>query len=171
MRATSLAPALALAGILASGIAEAHVVLGTKSAAAGSDFRAVFTVEHGCGNEPTTAIRIRLDDRIVSAKAVDKPGWKTGASSAGDSSPAVPREVSWTGGSLPTHTSATFVIDVRLPAAQPGTVIYFPLVQECGRASVRWIETPLPGERPDSMEYPAPFVTLTNASSSPGATR
>jgi periplasmic copper chaperone A len=132
----------------------------------------VFNVEHGCGNEPTTAIRIRLDERIVSAKAIEKPGWQvqlTGVPSGGGGCAAMPRGVSWTGGSLPARSSATFAIDVRLPSGQPGTVIYFPLVQECGRVSVRWIETPLPGERPDSLEYPAPFVTLTNALSSSGA--
>ena len=53
------------------------------------------------------------------------------------------------------------MLRVRLPDGAPGTVIRFPVVQECVEGLHRWIEVPAEGQDPDSVEEPAPFVTLT----------
>ena len=174
MRLARIAAVLALAVSCGAGAVHAHVALAVQSAPAGSDFRAVFTVEHGCGNAATTALRIRLDDKIVSATPVAKKGWtaqvtQAAAPPTAARPPQMPREASWTGGSVPAHSPDEFTLLVRLPDAPSGTVIYFPVVQECGTTAVRWIEVPLPGEEPGSLDQPAPFVTLTNGSSPPTA--
>jgi uncharacterized protein YcnI len=176
LRIARIAAAFVLASGLSAGMADAHVELAAQSAVAGSDFTAVFRVEHGCGNDATTAMRIRLDDRIVSVTPVAKPGWtaqvtQASANPTGGAAPGARREVSWTGGTIPAHSPGEFQMRVKLPDAPLGAVIYFPVVQECGSATVRWIETPLPGESLESLDHPAPFVTLTNGPTSPGNAR
>ena len=155
-----------LAAACAPAPAAAHIALEVQTAPAASDYRAVFMVEHGCGNDPTTAIRVRLDDRIVSATPIAKDGWtaqvaQVTAYQTGNTRP--PREVSWTGGRLPAFFPDQFTLLVKLPDAPPGTTLYFPVLQECGTTVVRWIELPLAGEKPEALDQPAPFVTLTNA--------
>ena len=164
-------PLVMLTLAFSSGGAYAHVELMQRSAAAGSDFRAVFAIDHGCAGQPTTAIRIRLDERIVAARAMEKAGWTVQTTTVtvkgkDGSATQVPREIVWSGGRIPGFFLDQFQMVVTLPAAAAGTVIYFPVVQECGGTVVRWIETPLPGENPESLDLPAPFVTLINGKSS-----
>jgi len=152
-------------GLATAGSARAHVTLGQASAPANSNFRAVFGIEHGCSGQPTTAIRMRLDERIIQARPMPKPGWKTDIVRATRKQPdgttlEAPTEIDWSGGSLPADFYDEFVVLVKLPKADVGTVVYFPVVQECGTTSTRWIETPLPGEDPETLDDPAPFVTL-----------
>jgi periplasmic copper chaperone A len=71
------------------------------------------------------------------------------------------KEVAWTSGNLPDEWYDEFVLRARLPDAAPGTVVRFPVVQECVEGVHRWIEVPAEGQDPDSLEEPAPFVTLT----------
>jgi uncharacterized protein YcnI len=153
--------------------AQAHVTLGQTSAPANSNFRAVFGIEHGCSGQPTTAIRIRLDERITEARPMPKPGWKVEVVHATRKRPdgstlTAPTEIAWSGGSLPADFYDEFLVLVKLPKADVGTVLYFPVVQECGGISTRWIETPLSGEDPDTLSNPAPSVTLTAPSKDRG---
>lgn len=153
-------------GIAATG-ACAHVMLSETTAPAGELFRAEFTVGHGCGNEATTALRVLVDSRLPEAEAEAKPGWAVEVAereSAATETPSFSHEIRWTGGTVPAHATEDFVVLVRMPDADPGTRIFFPIVQECGTAVHRWIETPLPGERSEDLEEPAPFVTLLPAS-------
>ncbi|MCC6982343.1 MAG: DUF1775 domain-containing protein [Bauldia sp.] len=161
----SLACGLALAGAALASGASAHVELAQDEAPAGSMLRAVFEVEHGCEEAATTALRILVDDRLALAEPQPKRGW-TVEEVARDQpqDPGMPhfsREIRWVGGTLPAFDLGEFVLIVQLPPGESGTVIYFPIVQECGAAVLRWIETPLPGEDPESLLEPAPFVTLT----------
>jgi uncharacterized protein YcnI len=48
-----------------------------------------------------------------------------------------------------------------LPDGEPGTTIWFPIVQECEQGVNRWIEIPAEGKSADDYEEPAPGVTLT----------
>ena len=71
-------------------------------------------------------------------------------------------EVAWTGGELPDAWYDEFVFRGRLAGFAPGTVVYFPVVQECPDGAVhRWIEIPAAGKCADDYEEPAPGVTIT----------
>ena len=145
--------------------AVAHVDIAPAAAPADSHFRAVFGVGHGCDGAPTTAIRVRLDASITSAHPMPKPGWTLEIIDETVTQPdgnalQVPREIVWSGGSIADNWYDEFVLVARLPQASPGTILYFPVVQECGAEQTRWIETPLSGETPDSLTEPAPFVTI-----------
>ncbi len=158
-------------GIAATG-ALAHVSLSQTAAPAGAEFRAEFSVGHGCGNEATTALRVLVDSRLTEAEAEAKEGWVLEVAehdAAETQSPSFSREIRWTGGTVPAHATENFVVVVRMPEAEAGTLIFFPIVQECGAAVHRWIETPLPGERSEDLDEPAPFVTLLPASAAANA--
>ena len=97
-----------------------------------------------------------------------KPGWdvkvtRETAKQKDGTSLQVPREVSWTGGAIPGDFYDEFVMLVTIPDAPLGTLVYFPVVQECGAIVVRWIEMPLAGEDPDTREWAMHMVLAARA--------
>ena len=60
---------------LCIGIANAHIVLADQLAAAGSYYKATLRVGHGCGDEPTTAIIVKIPAGFEGAKPSPKFGW------------------------------------------------------------------------------------------------
>lgn len=67
--------------------------------------------------------------------------------------------MTWSGGSLPDAYFDEFAIQLKLPDAAPGTIIYFPIVQTCEAGERRWVQVPEPGK--DHLHDPAPALTLT----------
>jgi uncharacterized protein YcnI len=161
--------AAALFCLAASG-ASAHVTLETAQAPAGSTYKAVLRVGHGCKGKPTTAIRVKIPEGIIAVKPMPKPGWQLattrGAYAKSYDYYGTPMtegvtEIAWTGGELPDEWYDEFVFRGQLAGAAPGTVVYFPVVQECTDGAVhRWIEIPAAGKSADDYEEPAPGVTI-----------
>lgn len=160
------------AGLLLAGApaAFAHVTLETGEAAIGSSYKAVLRVPHGCEGKATTAIRVKMPEGFIAVKPMPKPGWKLetvrGKYAApyqlwGETVTEGVLEVKWSGGDLPDEFYDEFVMRGQLSADLPaGEKLYFPVVQECGEAAERWIEIPQAGESEDSLEKPAPAITL-----------
>lgn len=156
--------------LLACTTAEAHVTLETREAPAASTYKAVLRVGHGCDGSPTVSIRVRIPDGVIAVKPMPKPGWELTTKTERYAEP-VPyyedvltegvREIAWTGGSLPDEWYDEFVFRGRLPDGQPGTTLWFPVVQECESGAHRWIEIPAEGKSADDYEEPAPGLTLT----------
>lgn len=155
---------------LSAGSAAAHVTLETREAPAGSYYKAVLKVGHGCDGSPTTAIRVRLPDGAVLAKPMPKPGWTLATKegpyaqpyeSHGRSITQGVTEIAWTGGSLPDAWYDEFVFQVVLPKQPAGTMLYIPVVQECEKGVHRWIEIPEAGKAADDYREPAPGLKLT----------
>lgn len=170
MRQTALAASTLLAGCLLAGTALAHATLAVTEAPAGSTYKAVIQIGHGCAGAATTAIRVRIPEGVINVHPMPKPGWELATESGpyaqpydyyGEQLTEGVTEVRWTGGSLPDAWYDEFVFRAVLPAGEVGTVIRFPIVQECAQGVHRWIEIPQPGEDPDSYAEPAPGVTLT----------
>lgn len=165
--AASAALATALASCLA-GPALAHVTLETKEAPAGSYYKAVARVGHGCEGSPTLKVRIRMPDGVTNVKPQPKPGWELATvkgklatpikDSHGNSVTEGVIEVAWAGRLLDEHYDE-FVVQVRLPD-RPGETVYFPIVQECEQGAHRWIEIPKAGQGADDLKEPAPSVRL-----------
>ena len=171
MRARALAATTAAAFSLAlPDLAGAHATLETTEAPAASTYKAVIRVGHGCDGSATTAIRVRIPEGVVAVKPMPKPGWQLATvegdyarpyTEYGETLTRGVKEVDWTGGTLPDAWYDEFVFVARLPDAPAGTVVYFPIVQECERGVHRWIEIPAAGASADAYEEPAPGVTLT----------
>jgi uncharacterized protein YcnI len=160
----------ALLCLTGASTAFAHATLETKEAPANSFYKAVIRVGHGCEGTATTSIRVQIPEGVIAVKPMPKPGWEL-TTKEGQYAQAYDyydekltkgvTEVSWTGGSLPDAWYDEFVFRARLPDRPPGTVIYFPIVQQCEKGVHRWIELPEPGKTADDYKEPAPGVTLT----------
>jgi uncharacterized protein YcnI len=110
---------------------------------------------------------------MIAVKPMPKPGWQLETvagkyAQAYDSygSPVTEgvTEIDWTG-ELPDAWYDEFVFRGTLAdTLAPGTVVYFPVVQECVTRAERWIEVPAAGEDPESLEHPAPALTILPAS-------
>jgi periplasmic copper chaperone A len=109
---------------------------------------------------------------VIAVKPMPKPGWaleiirgkyaKTYDFYGTALSEGV-KELVWTG-NLPDEYYDEFVFMAKLTdALQPGSMLYFPAIQECAQAAERWIEIPEVGKNPDSYEFPAPGLKLLPA--------
>lgn len=171
----TLVGAAALVALLPA-LADAHATLETQEAAANSTYKAVVRIGHGCEGSPTTAIRVQVPEGVIAVKPMPKPGWEL-TTKKGDYEKAYDyfgtqmtkgvQEVVWSSGSLPDEFYDEFVFSARLTDFEPGTVVYFPTVQECAEGVHRWIEIPKVGEDPDSYAEPAPSITIIEGE--PGA--
>jgi periplasmic copper chaperone A len=143
--------------------ASAHVMLESKSAKVGSMVRAVFDVGHGCASSPTTKIRIRIPAGVLAVVAEPKAGWEITTLTAPYDQPYSNRgeavkegivEVDWSG-VLSAHQIGKFVLTFDISESlDSGQRLYFPVVQECQKDVVRWVD------KSDDGEHPAPSLFL-----------
>jgi uncharacterized protein YcnI len=165
---TLLTAAAAL--IAATGLAMAHSTFETGEVAANTAAKFVLRVPHGCGEEATNAVRIRIPEGVIGVRPMPKPGWElatvTGpyANSYDLFGMAVTEgvtEIHWTNGNLPSAFFDEFVFQARIdPSIPVGSQLFFPAIQDCATASEAWIEIPADGQDPHDLEMPAPGVTV-----------
>ena len=167
MRRFLLAAAAGAAAAIATP-ALAHVELESATAPAGSTYKAVLTVPHGCTGSPTVAIRVQIPEEVVGSKPMPKPGWKVTTTVRKLAKPIEHegatiiedvREIDWSGGNLPDSFYDEFVFVAALPD-DPGKVLHFPVIQECAKGVVRWIDVPAQGQSEADVKAPAPALTL-----------
>lgn len=165
-----LISAVALLAIGSTG-ASAHVTLEAREAAAGSYYKAVFRVPHGCQGKPTTALRVRIPEGLIAVKPQPKPGWtlekirdayKKSYTHHGNAIGEGVREIIWSGGELGDDEYDEFVLRGFVATdLEAGSTLYFPTVQECPDGAVeRWIEIPAPGGSSRDLKSPAPGIKL-----------
>lgn len=143
--------------------ASAHVTLSNPQAAVGSYYKAVFNVPHGCNGSATVKLRIHIPDGVIAVKPQPKAGWTIAIEKGNYAKPYTlhgaqvtsgVREVSWSG-KLPDAYFDEFRFQAYLtPDLPAGSVLNFPVVQECEQGVVRWIDTR------ESSTTPAPRLTL-----------
>jgi uncharacterized protein YcnI len=127
--------------------AAAHIAPSPPAAQAGTTATISFEVEHGCGDQATTALAIQVPDGVTAVQPGTVPGW---------SSVVQAGVVEFSGGPLPATTPGAFPVTLTLPS-RPGTV-YFKIVQTCGSAQLSWVQLPAGSGEP---EYPAAAVKVT----------
>lgn len=187
LRPTGAAVMVALAAglVLLGGPALAHVSA-DPDVARDRHVKTDFIVGHGCGDSPTTAVRVSVPEGVEDPRPQPVAGWEIevgGAESAQrgavrlahdgddrehddeadgqeDGEPAERvTEVAWVGGELPGTHVEEFGLSFRIAEDAP-EVLYFPLVQECAEGEHRWTEVPSSHEEWDTLESPAPFVRV-----------
>jgi uncharacterized protein YcnI len=167
MRRILLAAAVSAAAATATP-AFAHVELEADRAPAGSTYKAVLMVPHGCAGSATVALRVQIPEGVVGSKPMPKPGWKVTTvvkklaqpiEREGTTITEDVREIAWSGGNLPDSFYDEFVFVAALPN-EPGKVLHFPVIQECAKGTVRWIDVPAEGQSEDDVKAPAPALTL-----------
>jgi periplasmic copper chaperone A len=169
MKSTGL---MAIAVLMTTWSADAHVTLEGRKAGVGTFYKAVFAVPHGCAGSATTKIRVQIPDGVIAVKPMVKPGWNvevikgkyaTPYDFHGNTISEGAKEVVWSGGKLPDDYYDEFVISTYLATTlKPDTVLYFPTVQECEQGVSRWIDIPAEGQAGHMHESqsPAPGVKL-----------
>ena len=148
-----------------------HVVLAEPAALAGTSYRAALRVGHGCGDSPTTEMRVEIPAHFRGAKPMPKTGWKLTTYKTALAKPydshgrQVTEDVSeivWTATS-PEHWLADahydeFVFRGGLaPVAGP---MWFKVVQTCAQGSNRWIEVPASGSATRGLRWPAALLDV-----------
>lgn len=157
---------LGAACALVSTASLAHITLESRQAPAGSTYKAVLRVPHGCDGSATVAIRVRIPEGVYNVKPMPKPGWTIEAKKGkyaksydaghGNVMTEGVVELSWTGGKLPDDNYDEFVFRAGLAAdLPPGKPIYFPVVAECEKGVERWIEIPANGKKLGDYRFPA----------------
>lgn len=170
MTRTKLAALGAAALLLAPATALAHVTMEVQQAAAGSTYKAVLRVPHGCAGAATLKVRVQIPEGFIAVKPMPKTGWTLDIIKGtyegnydlhGGKVTEGAKELSWTG-NLPDDYYDEFVFRGTLTKAfAAGSTVYFPVVQECeGDMAERWIEIPTDGKSADDYESPAPGVRI-----------
>lgn len=153
--------ALITALLAAAGAAHAHIMLEQPEAPAGSGYKAVFRVGHGCeGGAATNEIVVTLPEGLRGAKPMPKAGWtltlkhrplKTPYDSHGKPVTEEVSEIRWTARTeadqLQDAWYDEFVVRTGLPA-EPGE-LWFAVRQVCTQGEWNWAERP-------SAENPKP---------------
>lgn len=168
-----LLPTVLAAGLAAAGWmpVQAHVSIAQASAPVGSHYKAVFRVPHGCDGAATTGLSVQIPEGVIAVKPQPKPGWQLSTTTSpyarpytlhGERMSAGVTTVTWSGGLLPDDRFDEFAFIAWLtPELQPGTTLYFPVIQTCTQGTMHWTEIPAPGSPGHHHGDPAPGVRLT----------
>lgn len=164
---------LALALLSGSTLANAHATFENGSAQVGSTYKAVVRIGHGCGDQPTTAMRVSMPAGMIKAKPMPKAGWNVAVKTAdydktyqyyGSDVKSGVTEITWSGNSLPADFYDEFVFTVFVSDAfKKGDEVYFKTVQTCAKGENPWVEIPKKGQDAHSLKFPAPMLKIKAA--------
>jgi len=170
--ATKLIASCALLAVAAP--AFSHIVLENRSAPAGSSYKAVFLVGHGCQGSATIGMTVQIPAGFLGAKPYPKAGWTVSAQLGKLAKPydnhgkRVTEDVtviSWKAATpeaaLPDAFFDEFVLRGKLPG-NPGS-LWFKVLQTCEKGSTDWSEIPASGSSTQGLKSPAILLELNPA--------
>ncbi len=162
-------------GLLISNLSTAHVVFTDQLALAGSYYKGTLRVGHGCGDESTTAITVKIPAGFEGAKPQPKFGWKLSTkkellvkpyNSHGKTITEDVVEIRWEATSkdfyLPNEQFDEFSFFTHLPN-QPGPV-WVNIKQECVKGVNNWADVPTSGTSTKGIKNPAALLELLPSS-------
>ena len=169
MLKNSMRAASAAALLCGLSVAHAHVTFEQAAAPAGSNYKAVLRVPHGCSGSPTRSITLFLPHDMIAAKPMPKAGWQLSIKNEKLSSPIQGghgesitervSEVTWSGARLLDSEYDEFVVRIPLPNTAGKRAIR--VLQQCEKGENDWAAIAIPGEpRP---AYPAPTLDIQPA--------
>lgn len=151
----------------------AHASLETKSAKAGTTYRAVLRIPHGCNGGPTNAVEVQIPEGFFLVKPMPHAGWTLSTQKADYAKTYTAHgkpfangvvKITWSGGDLPDDWYDEFIFRGSLATdLAPGTMLYFPTVQTCPNGQNLW--TAKQGEE----GHPAPKLEILAAQTSHSA--
>ena len=149
--------AAAAATLALSGAAHAHITLEQRAAPAGSTYKAVFRVGHGCAGSATRAVVVYLPAGVTHAHPMPKTGWALDAlPTSGEAT-----QIAWRGGPLLDAHYDEFVLRAQLPA-QPGP-LWWRVQQVCENGEVDWAKVPATGTDTHGVATPAALLQVLPA--------
>lgn len=147
--------------------AGAHITLETRQADAGSAYKAVFRVSHGCEGSPVKEIIVQIPEGVQGAKPMPKAGWQLVVEKTALAKPYVSHGktisedtsmVRWSGGTLPAAWYDEFVLVAKLPE-QPGN-LYWKVTQVCEEGRIDWADIPADGKKLSDYQAPAALLEV-----------
>jgi periplasmic copper chaperone A len=148
-----------------------HITLQDSVASAGSGYRAVLRVGHGCAGSATTGITVTIPAGFNGAQPLVKPGWATAVRTGPLAVPYKMHgtqftegvlEISWTAktaaDALPDAFYDEFVLRGTTPTA-PGP-LWFKVVQTCEKGTTAWVEVPAKGTHAHELKAPAALLEV-----------
>lgn len=154
--------AISLAALVAGAAARAHFTLEQPQAMAGSSYKAVLRIGHGCNGSPTHTLKVMVPEGMRGVKPMPKPGWTLTISRAADGEAG---EISWAANNreawLDDAHFDEFVLRGQLPA-QPGP-LWFKLRQICAEGQHDWSEVPASGTSTRGLKSPAALLEVVPA--------
>lgn len=148
----------------------AHATLETATAKAGTTYKAVMRIPHGCDGSPTRTVRIVIPNGVVSVKPMPKPGWALETIKGDYDKPVLDagktvtdgvKEIIWSGGRLLDEHYDEFVFRARLADTLPAHApVHFATTQLCEKGEVAWVQIPAPGQNAHNLKLPAPGLLI-----------
>ncbi|SFB75342.1 hypothetical protein SAMN05216344_102266 [Polaromonas sp. OV174] len=150
-----------------------HIGLEEKSAPAGSNYKAVFQVGHGCQGSATTGITVQIPAGFQGAKPYPKAGWtlttKLGKLAKPYDNHGKPvtedvTVVSWTAASKDAALQDAHFDEFMLRGKLPETAgpLWFKVLQTCESGSMDWSEVPASGASAKGLKSPAALLEVTD---------
>jgi len=171
MSSKKLISALLCSSIICIGASHAHIVLTDQVAMAGSFYKATLRVGHGCGDEPTTAIIVKIPVGFEGAKPSPKFGWNITIKKEPLSKPFKSHgktitedvvEIKWEASSkdfyLPNEQFDEFSFLTRLPTKSGP--YWISVRQECTKGVNDWAEVPSSGTSTKGLKSPVALLEL-----------
>ena len=168
-----IAVAAALAGF--SGAALGHAYVHMTHMPAGWIHDVEVRVPHGCGEDSTTEVRVKIPDGVTRVTVANDPNWKV-ETLMRELDPPIEMggdfqitqtvdEIVWSGSELPSRRFGRFLFRAQLPE-EPGRILWFKTVQRCGDKELRWDKEKTDDGQPMGIFLRAvpdssPFVVLT----------
>lgn len=159
----------ALAAGLLPAVAGAHMTLETDEAAAGSFWKAVLRVPHGCDGQATETVEVTVPEGLIAVKPMPKSGWTLTVERApyaqphdyyGETLTEGVRTIRWSGGSLPDEFYDEFVFRAKIADGVRGSALPVKTVQHCASGQARWDEVAAQGQDPNELAHPAPLLRI-----------
>lgn len=149
-----------------------HIVLDSKTAPAGSTYKAVFQVGHGCQGSATTGLSVQIPAGFQGAKPYPKAGWTLATQLGQLAKPydshgkPVSEDVSvasWTAVSKEAALQDAHFDEFMLRGKLPETAgpLWFKVLQTCENGSNDWSEIPATGTSLKTMKTPAVLLEVT----------
>jgi len=171
MSPKKLISAILLSSFICFGDAHAHIVLTDQLAVSGSYYKATLRVGHGCGDEPTTAIIVKIPAGFEGAKPQPKFGWALTIKKEPLSKPYKSHgktiaedvvEIKWEASNkdfyLPNEQFDEFSFFTHLPAKEGP--YWVSVKQECTKEFNDWSEVPASGTSTKGLKTPAALLEL-----------
>lgn len=173
LKSTAAIGATAGLMLLGLGAASAHVSATPSETAAGAYSLVTFSVAHGCDGSPTKSLTITLPEELNDATPTVNPNWTISTAIQKLDTPRTlangskiserTASITYTAKTpLKDHERDAFTLSVQLPDAA-GTTLHFPTLQKCESGQTDWKEIPAAGADHDSVEAPAPELTITKS--------
>src|SRR5690606_6442056 len=160
IRRGALVAALASVFVVAVPLAaSAHVGVSPDAIPSGQPALLVFSVSHGCGDSPTTSLRVTIPEEVRNVRPSFDGDWSVHTDTTAEGAVSA---VTFTA-VRPVPVDLRGAVGMAVVAdADAGERLAFPVEQRCTSGVHEWTQLAEDGEDPHALEAPAPVIAITD---------